>query len=67
MFLQTKKEGTNYELNEQRKKSEGGWFSGFFGKKSKKSKSGYRIIHRGLYLIQSTVMIIFSSVASLTI
>jgi hypothetical protein len=41
MFFQTKREGTNYILNEQRKKNEGGWFSGFFGKKkSKDSKAG---------------------------
>lgn len=37
--METKKEGTNYELNQQRKKAEGGWFSGFFGK-SKDKKSG---------------------------
>ncbi|XP_046845034.1 uncharacterized protein LOC124438866 [Xenia sp. Carnegie-2017] len=32
--IETKKEGKNYELNKQRKKSEGGWFSGLFRKKS---------------------------------
>ncbi|CAB3980345.1 Hypothetical predicted protein [Paramuricea clavata] len=38
--IETKKEGTNYILNQQRKKDEGGWFSGFFGKKkSKDSKA----------------------------
>jgi hypothetical protein len=42
LFSQTKKEGTNYEVNQQRKKSEGGWFSGLFGggKKSKDKKTG---------------------------